>query len=72
MASSTLPYVDIDKCAGCGQCYEVCPSGAIQLVDNEERFQLDCKSTRRYLRERDQHIARIAGLTKGDGQHNKG
>jgi heterodisulfide reductase subunit A len=28
-------FVDIDRCTGCGACVEVCPTGAVYLVDSE-------------------------------------
>ncbi len=29
-----MPYIDIDKCNGCGLCISVCYCKALKLVDN--------------------------------------
>ena len=28
-----LPEVDLERCTGCGDCVELCPTGAAELVD---------------------------------------
>jgi len=32
-------YVDVEQCTGCGLCVEVCPNGAINLVDGVARVE---------------------------------
>lgn len=29
------PEIDIEKCAGCGDCVEWCPTGAVKLVNGK-------------------------------------
>ncbi len=28
-----VPFIDKDKCTGCGNCFEVCPPAAISIKD---------------------------------------
>ncbi len=30
-----IPEIDLDKCDGCGDCVELCPSGAVTLVNGK-------------------------------------
>lgn len=32
---STQLFVNTDDCTGCGQCVEVCPYGAIEVIDGD-------------------------------------
>ena len=38
----TLPYINADKCIGCGICTKVCPQGNIKLTDNKAVMADDC------------------------------
>jgi pyruvate formate lyase activating enzyme len=47
-SQSPLPEVLFysDKCTGCGKCVEVCPEGAIEIVEGRSRIKRDiCKGT---------------------------
>ena len=33
-----LPTIDWSKCDGCGRCVEVCPTGAVRVVDGRARL----------------------------------
>lgn len=35
-AFSTKSFVILDSCIGCGDCYEICPVGAIKLVEKKK------------------------------------
>ncbi|MBA1334875.1 MAG: Iron-sulfur cluster-binding protein [Firmicutes bacterium] len=35
------PVFDLESCAACGDCYRVCPPGAITMQDNKPRVDLD-------------------------------
>lgn len=35
MDLSFLPEIDAEACTGCGDCLEVCPTGALALVDGK-------------------------------------
>jgi len=44
-----MVYVDSERCTGCGACVEVCPTGAVRLVEGEtgryaEIDQRECRS----------------------------
>ena len=30
-----IPEIDSEKCTGCGDCVEQCPTNAVELIDNE-------------------------------------
>lgn len=30
-----IPEIDLEKCTGCGSCVELCPTGAVALVDGK-------------------------------------
>lgn len=42
MSREKLLYPEIDQelCTGCGQCVEVCPTGALQLADGRAQLAL--------------------------------
>lgn len=35
-----LPKIDVNKCIGCGACASVCPSGLVEVVDEEDHTTL--------------------------------
>ncbi len=39
-----LPYVDREKCTGCGVCVEVCPKNLFELIDRDKKVYLSCVS----------------------------
>lgn len=41
-------YVDVSRCTGCGACVEVCPTGAIRLMEGEtgKRAEIDSRACR--------------------------
>lgn len=32
MSATALPEIDLEKCTGCGDCVELCPTKAVELV----------------------------------------
>ena len=41
------PNIDVDLCVGCGNCVDICPKGAIKLVNSVATISLDqCKGCR--------------------------
>ena len=41
------PNIDVDLCVGCGNCVDICPKGAIKLVNPVATISLDqCKGCR--------------------------
>lgn len=39
-----LPEVDSKRCTGCGACVAACPRGLMQLIDEDQRVMVLCKS----------------------------
>lgn len=33
--SSSLPLIDQEKCTGCGDCVEACPTHAVEVISNK-------------------------------------
>lgn len=30
-----MPVIDLERCTGCGNCIDLCPAGALDLVDDK-------------------------------------
>lgn len=35
MSTWVVPEIDLDKCNGCGDCMEYCPSNAVDIIGNK-------------------------------------
>lgn len=44
MNSDGLPFVDVEKCTGCGKCETVCPKNVIQMLPIDSSVSVSCNS----------------------------
>jgi ferredoxin len=58
-----MPWVQTERCIGCGKCVSACPEGAIELVDGEPI--IDLKACRRFMCGKCRNVCPVNALMSG-------